>query len=269
MSGRGRRRQRTRWQRRWNVRTALGVAAVAGVLIAAGAVGAWLTLGGSDGEPGPPTAAIVDQLSLTFPNEAFAGETTATLEGAGYEVDYYPGEDVTVEFYRELPYFGYDLIIFRSHADRLQATAIDGTEVNEVVLFTSEPYSTERYQNDQAKNNLVIARYSRDGDPYFGVAAGFIRDGGADYDGATIIMMGCEGLLSDRTAQAFVERGADVYISWDETVSVTHTDAATSRLLQHLLVDELPAGEAVARTMADVGPDPSYGSSLAFYPPEG
>ncbi|MEX0785112.1 MAG: hypothetical protein WD939_00600, partial [Dehalococcoidia bacterium] len=121
----------------------------------------------------------------------------------------------------------------------------------------------------QAKNNLVIARYTRGGEPYFGIAAGFIRDGGADYDGARIIMMGCEGLLTDSTAEAFIDRGAEAYISWDETVSATHTDAATSRLLQHLLVDELPVSEAVARTMADVGPDPSYGSSLAVYPPEG
>ena len=82
-------------------------------------------------------------------------------------------------------------------------------------------------------------------------------------------MMGCEGLLSERTAEAFVGRGAEVYISWDETVSAAHTDAATGVLLQHLLIEGLPAGDAVALTMAELGPDPFYGSELAVYPAPG
>ena len=43
-------------------------------------------------------AAIVDQLSLTFPNQTFIETATNTLKQAGYTVDYYPGEKVTVEF---------------------------------------------------------------------------------------------------------------------------------------------------------------------------
>ncbi|MEX0785878.1 MAG: hypothetical protein WD939_04505, partial [Dehalococcoidia bacterium] len=132
----------------------IGLAGVAVAMIAAGAVAAWFALGGCGGDSGPPAAAIVDQLSLTFPNAKFAEETTGRLEQAGYTVDYYAGEEVTVELYRQLPYLDYDLIIFRSHADRLQATAVDGEEVDEVVLFTSEAYSRERYTKDQAKNNL-------------------------------------------------------------------------------------------------------------------
>jgi hypothetical protein len=67
---------------------------------------------GSDQEPptppaadstGSPRAAIVDQLSLTEPNPAFTEAATDLLEQAGYAVDYFPGEEVTVEFYRQLP----------------------------------------------------------------------------------------------------------------------------------------------------------------------
>jgi len=58
---------------------------------------------GSSEQPGPPRAAIVDQLSLTSPNQAFVQEATSMLEGAGYAVDYYPGEQVTIEFYQDLP----------------------------------------------------------------------------------------------------------------------------------------------------------------------
>ena len=257
-------------KRKGTRRTRVIAAAFVGVAVIASAGAAvWFVVARSDAPAGPPTAAIVDQLSVTFPNPAFAEETRATLEEAGYAVDYYANEDVTVDFYRRLPFHNYDLIIFRSHADRLQATSTSGEQVDEVILFTSEPYSTERYQNEQAANDLVIARYTRDGEPYFGVAAGFIRGSAAEYDGATIIMMGCEGLLSDRTAAAFVDRGAEVYISWDESVTATHTDAATERLLEHLVVEGLPPDDAVARTMSDVGPDPIYGSRLLAYPAGG
>ena len=257
--------------RRQRKRRAIGgrhIAALAALVAIAG-VGGWFLLLRSDEPSGPPTAAIVDQLSLTFPNEEFVQDATAKLEAAGYTVDYYPGEEVTVNFYRRLPTRGYDLILFRSHADRLLTETPAGELVDEVILFTSEPYTTERYQSEQAANDLVIARYRDGGEPYFGIGAGFIDNGAGDYDGATIIMMGCEGLLTERTAEAFVGRGAEVYISWDETVSAAHTDAATGVLLQHLLIEGLPAGDAVALTMAELGPDPFYGSELAVYPAPG
>ena len=261
----------SRRQRKRHTAGVQRIAALAALVAIAGVAG-WFLLLRSDEPSGPPSAAIVDQLSLTFPNEEFVQEATAKLEAAGYTVDYYPGEEVTVNFYRRLPTRGYDLILFRSHADRLLTETPAGELVDEVILFTSEPYTTERYQSDQANNDLVIARYREGGEPYFGIGAGFIDNGdngAGDYDGATIIMMGCEGLLSERTAEAFVARGAEVYISWDETVSAAHTDAATDVLLQYLLIEGLSAGDAVARTMAELGPDPFYGSELAVYPAPG
>lgn len=225
--------------------------------------------GGGDEDDGPPKAAIVDQLSITVPNPDFVADATSKLEQAGYTVDYYPGEEVTVSFYRQLPFFDYDVIVFRSHADRLQAIDDRGEAFDEVVLFTSEPYSEERYQSEQNDHDLLIVRYSEGGDPFFGVAAGFIDNVGNGFDGAQIIMMGCEGLLTDTTAQAFINRGAESYISWNETVTASHTDAATSVLLGHLLLEGLPPSAAVAETMAEVGPDPLFGSELVAYPPEG
>lgn len=82
----------------------------------------------------------------------------------------------------------------------------------------------------------------------------------------TVILMGCSGLASDRTAAAFVARGAGAVVGWSNTVSPDHTDTATERLLQHLAIDKLEAQEAVSRTAAEVGPDPSYGSTLLVYP---
>jgi hypothetical protein len=70
-------------------------------------------------QPTPPKAAIVDQGSLaptSRPNPVFIKKATAILEEAGFSVDYYPGEAVTVEFYRNLPNYGYDFIILRTHS---------------------------------------------------------------------------------------------------------------------------------------------------------
>jgi len=52
--------------------------------------------GGDDGD-GPRRAAIVDQLSLSSPNPEFVQESIILLERNNYEVDYFPGEEVTVE----------------------------------------------------------------------------------------------------------------------------------------------------------------------------
>ena len=51
-------------------------------------------------------------------------------------------------------------------------------------------------------------------------------------------------------------------------MSAAHNDTGTERLLEHLLVDGLTPGEAVAQTAAEVGPDPSYGAELRVYPSE-
>jgi hypothetical protein len=239
------------------------LAAVAVIVLIACAAALLLFLRGDSG--GEPKAAIVDQLALTFPNSGFVDKATETLQQAGYAVDYYPGEAVTVDFYRRLPTHGYDVIVLRSHADRLQ-TYWEGEEIDEVVLFTNEPFDGQKYLREEKR--LTIARYYEGGEPYFGIPADFIDESMVGrFDDTTIIMMGCEGLLSERTAEAFIEKGADVYISWDNAVSASHTDAASELLLEHLYTDGLSVAEAVARTMAEVGPDPAYGSNLLVYPP--
>jgi NAD(P)-dependent dehydrogenase (short-subunit alcohol dehydrogenase family) len=96
---------------------------------------------------------------------------------------------------------------------------------------------------------------------------GFIKSSAkGDFQGTTIIIMGCEGLKTDAMAEAFVEKGAKAVVAWDGLVSPEHTDAAIERLLQHLLKDGLTLQEAVAQTVTEVGPDPSYESVLRLYP---
>ena len=217
----------------------------------------------------PAKAALVDHLSLTFPNQAFVDNATAILEQAGYEVDYYPGEEVTVELYRKLPTLGYGLVILRVHSS---ATELQGEELVEstVAFFSSEPYSQTKYVPEQLTNQLVVAHYPRpEPSYYFAILPEFITaNTEGRFQNTIVIMMGCEGLANTAMAEAFVEKGAKAYIGWSGSVSASHTDQATIYLLTHLLTEKQTTEEAVENTMKEVGPDPVYDSVLLYYPPE-
>lgn len=229
-----------------------------------------------DSRPGPARAAIIDQASLTQPNPSLVWTATSRLAQAGYQVDYISGEQVTVDFYRRLPEQGYDLLLIRTHSGLIQ----EAEQYNQGFIFTSESYDETKYIADQRARRLIIAAYDtlgegqsvalRDIPRLFGLAPEFFRSGvQGSFDGALVILMGCNGLTSDSLAAALASRGARQVLSWDGLISASHADAATERLLAHLFEERLPVDEAVARTMADVGPDPSYRSVLRVYPSGG
>ncbi len=249
--------------------TVLAVAAAVSISLVAG----YFLLSAPDQGSDVPRAVIVDQLSARGAKPPFAHTVTDQLEAAGYTVDYYPAEEVTVDFYRQLPTLGYDLILFRAHSGLIKS----GEREGEAFLFTSEPYNNQEYPEDLSERRLLSATYSRDSlssnlsdiPSYFGIVPDFIKSSMiGTFDGATIILMGCNGLTSSTMAAAFVEKGAKAIVSWDDLVTEVHTDAAIDRLLELLLRDELPLGEAVGQAAAEIGPDPWYGSELRFYPRE-
>jgi len=213
-------------------------------------------------------ATVVDQLSLTAPNEAFVQEVASILTEANYTVDYYGGEKVTVNFYRNLPTGGYELLVLRVHSAPLFE---DDKEIPIIDLFTSEPYSTSKHIPEQINHELVKAFYYEGSPEYFGITPAFIKNRmKGTFNNATIIMMGCDGLKYNSTAQAFIEKGAKAYISWSGPVSANHTDVTTVHLLQHLLIEKCTIREAVIQALVNVGgPDPTYKSILKFYPFEG
>ncbi len=260
-----------------------------GILLAALAALAfvWLELpvGGEPGYegPAPKTAVIVDQLQSTSPDQAFVDDVTRTLVESGYTVDYVPGKDVTVDYYRELPSQGYGLVIVRAHSGFVLRDPGD-TDPQEPFLFSSEPYSDDAHGGDQESRRLSVAYYltadleTVAGDPgellerfkdeprYFGIKPSFVQSSmqGA-FPGSMIVLMGCSGLATNELARAFIEKGARAVVGWDDLVSAQHTDDATERLLERMLGDGLPTAEAVSATAADVGADPTYGGQLVYY----
>ena len=233
-------------------------------LVAALIAGGLLIRGPLSGSgPAGPRAAVVDQLGLTSPNPGFVRESTDLLEQAGYTVDYYPGEEVTVDFYRTLAGRGYDFVLLRSHSARVR---LDDVLTDEATLFTSEIYNETKYPEEMEARRLGIGRPLGESSDlrYVSVWAGFIEHDmkGTFNDSTVVVLMGCDGLRSRELAEAFMARGAKTVIGWDALVSADHSDEATKLLLHHLLIAELTSEEAVARVMAEVGPDPAYGGEL-------
>lgn len=209
-------------------------------------------------------AAIVDHLSISHPNQAFVKECSAILEEAGYSVDYYKGEEVSVEFYRDLPTLGYDLIVFRAHSTYIQ-------KYLSLAIFTSEPYNKERYVQEQLRNRVArgfIEPY-REGDPnYLVITDKFVRHSmKGSFKDTLIIMMGCNS-MKKCMASAFLEKGAKAYIGWDGLVSAKHTDLATIQLLKQLLLERQTIAKAVGQTMEAVGSEPQNKNTLLFWPIE-
>ena len=255
------------------LRGALIMVAAFAVLAAVFAVGATIySLTRGDDDDGILRAVIVDQLDLTFPNQDFREQTTETLEAAGYIVDYVPGVDVTVDYYRDLPTHGYDLVLLRSHVARVGEAS--GERLALAEIFTSEPYSRSEHVWEREHGYIGGVTYNDDGsgnveEAYFGIGPAFVLERmNGRFDGSTIVLMGCSGLFSEAMAEAFIRKGADAFVSWNDLVSAEHTDAATLRLVERIVVDELSVADATEATMAEIGPDPYYESTLLSYPPQ-
>ena len=222
----------------------------------------------------PPDVAIVDHLSF-FPeqrNPTFVDTCKIILEEEGLTWAYHKGEEVTVNFYRNLPSWGTRIIILRVHS------AIMRTEtgiISILGLFTSERYSDEaakKYREDVLDDRLVKAFFTEGAEEYFGIVPKFVEESmKGEFKNTVIVMMGCEGLGYEELtytdmAEAFIKKGAKVYISWDGSISLDHTDQATVQLLQSLILRKRTIDGAVTETMEIVGKDPTYNSTLRYYP---
>jgi hypothetical protein len=212
-------------------------------------------------------AAIIDQLAVLEPNQQFIQQVTTELEGFGFEVDIYSGEEVKVKLYRKLPQYGYELIVFRAHAGLLKAE--EGSEVVGVkqatYLFAAEEYRQYKYVSEQLDDQLLPAEITSDHPLVFAVNSRFILESmPGSFDNTVIIMMGCSCLYLEDMAAVFSLKGASAYLGWDGSVDLGYVDRATAELITSLCTQNMTVEEAVA----NIGPDPYWGAGLKFYPRE-
>ena len=209
--------------------------------------------------------AIIDQLYSVSPNPAFIDRVTQQLESLDFSVDIYRTDDVTIDFYRQLPSHGYKLIIFRVHAGLLENEA---RRRKGIWLFTSEPYSRMRYYIAQLRDQVTAAKTTVSDEPVFALSAKFVTDCMRhNFANTVIINMGCSAFYSDEMAKAFIKRGASAYMAWDVSVGLNYVDAATMTLVEKLCSKGLTTSQAVSETMKEKGPDPNNNAFLKLYPP--
>ena len=221
-----------------------------------------------DSSNNTPKAAIIDQLYLLEPNQEFIDEVKGELEDYGFEVDVHQGDEVTVELYRNLPSYGYKLIVFRAHAGLMRK---EGSSITPEItfLFTGEKSSKLKYPVEQLIERIVPANMTADYPPVFAVNSEFVtKSMNGEFDHTVIIMTGCTCLKYSDLADGFVEKGASAYIGFDASVLLDYSDESSAYLLQQLCSGNVTIKEAVDRTMADKGRDPQWGAELRYWPAE-
>ena len=213
-------------------------------------------------------AAIIDQLSVLRPNPVFINRITEVLETSGFSVDVHQGDEITVDFYRKLAKCGYKLIIFRVHSGILGIRHGSELKITERTwLFTNETYNMAKYATGQLTKQLGKARINKDYPWVFAIGSKFIDQSmEGKFPNTVIIMMGCSSLRLDDLAQAFIQKDASAYLGWNATVDLSYVDEATVSLMQKLSTEQLTVEKAIIETMAEKGPDPTWGAVLRYYP---
>jgi len=201
---------------------------------------------------------IVDQFYSQRPS--FTDSLVEFLEDQRATYEVHKDAEVTVEFYRELPTFGYKLIVLRVHA------GVSTDEEEKTALFTSEEYNPWEYIPQQLQDQVGEGVFWAEEASVFTITPRFVTDCmQGDFQDATIVLSSCWGLHNTLLAESFVDRGALSFIGWDERVELGHTDEAILALLNYLIDDGQTIEEAVDRVMDEVGADPAYGCVLRYH----
>lgn len=89
-----------------------------------------------------------------------------------------------------------------------------------------------------------------------------------EFQHTIIIMMGCSTAYKSDMAEAFVQKGASVYLGWSATVDLDYVDKATLSLISNLCAKDMPVEQALVEMVAEVGLTPDYHARPKYYPAE-
>jgi len=245
---------------------------------------------------GIPRAAIIDQLYDDIPNEQFQTKATEYLETAGYEVDLYTTNELTVDFYKKLPSMNYELIVFRTHA--IGNDGPDYTQKEPVSLFTGEKYRDDKYIQEQLLGQIgkgapymssimeVSADLSElnnsnntrveidvtpssnivdDSNPYFLVGSKYVDEVmEGRFPNSVLVLGGCSTLSNPSLAKSLINRGASSVIGWDNLVGSVTNDVTILAFLENYLINDMEIEDAVESIMKN-NDKTKYGTTLSYY----
>jgi len=193
-----------------------------------------------------PKAAILDGLYSESPNPAFSQILTNYLSAAGYTVDNFRGENVTIDLLRKIE--GYRVIVLRLHS------TLDS--LKNLYVFSGEPYDAAKYL---LMPQSVRVANTTEGKMYFAIGIFLLGANKADsLKDSTVILMGCNGTSDAYSINRLFDRGVKIFFGWTGYVDLSHTDEATLALVKALCLEKLSPEQAVQKAMTEVGPDQSY-----------
>ena len=221
---------------------------------------------------GPPKAAIIDQLYDEIPNEFFHQKATEYFEAAGYEVDIFTTQDVTVDFYKKLPEKNYKIVMIRTHG-------VTDTDNEKSLLFLGERYSEEQYiseqllgyvekatpflelqfgQNDEKSYPWIIVNETyqyrktpaeiteRTSEKYFAIGPKFVNEVMSGKFSDTVFFLGgCSTAKNPALAKSFINRGASFVVGWNDNVGNIDNDVTMLEILHRITLDGAEISDVV------------------------
>lgn len=209
-------------------------------------------------------AVILDGLSTDHPNQTFIRSVMSVLMYAGYEVNIYNSENITLKLLKELPTKNYDLVIFRVHGGRIRQPI--GLYIGSGLFI--EKCNPDSHVEEIESGYLLIGRPFFSNDTYCVAPPHYITNKlQGRFKNTLIIAMSCFTGNDDAMAMAFFSRGAGAYIGFSGKISPDYADAFTITFLRKLYVEKFPLQEAFTQVREELGPDPYYGGMPTLYFP--
>ena len=214
------------------------------------------------GEEAPKKAAILDGLSRDYPNKTFIESAKKILERAGFTVDIYGPENMSLNLLKELPSRDYGLIIFRVHGGRIRQPI--GLFMGSGLFI--ERCSPESYRREVESGYLLLGRPFLSNETYCVAPPHYIIDKlHGRFKKAIIIAISCFTGDDEVMAIAFFKRGARAYIGFKGKISPTYGDTFTIKLLRKIYAENLSIQEAFNQVKEELGPDPHYNGTPILY----
>ncbi len=204
-----------------------------------------------------PRAVIIDQLFNDRPSKDFENKSTEYLIAAGYQVDYYKTDEITIEFFKQLPSMNYEYIVIRSHA------LGEGKVDKSASIFTGEKYSKHKYIKEQFLGHvgrgipllyqeLLNFEGNRFDNTYFVIGSKFVEEVMVgQFKDSIIILGGCETAQGSYLADSFLKRGASEVIGWTGIVDTKDNASTLVTLMEKNLLKDIELKDAVQMEMKE------------------
>jgi len=212
--------------------------------------------------PETSKAIVLDPFNFEFGllpyYDLFMRSIIYNLQQAGYAVDYYKDDNVTIDLLKRLDNEGYGVIYVNAHG----FTDPDGR----VLFFTGEKNASGiegLYQKDIEEKR--IGCFGQEGYllGYYYVTPEFFALYGNDtrYHNALIFVDACHSANNTSMADVFLDLDASCYVGWTELVGVEHGVSMDGKFFRTMCID----GETVEQSAGTIRPDPVGSAKLAYF----